>query len=126
MKAAIVRGVGGTPVYDDFEQPVASLGDNRIRVTAPIRFVQVGAASGPDITLPAAVLRSTPIDLMGSGLGSVPEDRLILCIGQLLRATKTAGLKIATKTVPLSEVESAWHENGSRLRTVFTIEPKNF
>lgn len=93
--------------------------------SAPIRFVQVGAASGPDITLPAAVLRSTPIDLMGSGLGSVPEDRLILCIGQLLRVTKAAGLKIATKTVPLSEVEPAWHENGSLLRTVFTIDPKN-
>ena len=40
----------------------------------PIRFVQVGSASGSDITLPSAVLRSSAIELMGSGIGSIPLD----------------------------------------------------
>jgi NADPH:quinone reductase-like Zn-dependent oxidoreductase len=93
---------------------------------APIRFVQVGAASGSDITLPAAVLRSSPIELMGSGLGSVPNDRLIHCIGELLKATGASGFKIATKVVPLSEVTSAWRENDSNVRTVFMIDAKKF
>ena len=43
----------------------------------PIRFVQVGNASGANITLPASALRSVPIELMGSGLGSVPFDRIV-------------------------------------------------
>jgi NADPH:quinone reductase-like Zn-dependent oxidoreductase len=93
---------------------------------ASIRFVQVGATSGSDITLPAAVLRSSPIELMGSGLGSVPNDRLFHCIGEVLKATGPSGFQIATRTVPLSEVESAWEENDSTLRTVFTVGTKNF
>jgi NADPH:quinone reductase-like Zn-dependent oxidoreductase len=91
----------------------------------PIRFVQVGAMSASEITLPAAILRSSPVELMGSGLGSVPNDRLIRCIGEVLKATGPAGFQIATKTVPLSEVESAWQENDSPLRTVCTVGAKN-
>jgi NADPH:quinone reductase-like Zn-dependent oxidoreductase len=93
---------------------------------ARIRFVQVGATSGSDMTLPAAVLRSSPIELMGSGLGSVPDDRLIHCIGEVLKATAPGGFQIATKMVPLSEIESAWHENDSTVRTVCTVGTKNF
>jgi NADPH:quinone reductase-like Zn-dependent oxidoreductase len=92
---------------------------------APMRFVQIGATSGSDLTLPAAVLRSAPIELMGSGLGSVANDRLIHCIGEVLKAAGPGGFEIATKTIPLSGVEAAWQENDSGLRTVFTIGTKN-
>ena len=87
----------------------------------PIRFVQVGAASGSNITLPSAVLRSSPIELLGSGLGSVSADRFIYCIGELLKAAVPSGFKIATKVVPLSEVESAWQDWDSTMRTVFVV-----
>lgn len=88
----------------------------------PIRFVQIGAMSGGDITLPSAVLRSSAIELMGSGIGSVPLDRLIACIGDLLQAAPAAGFKIATTPMPLSRVEQAWEQDDSRRRTVFLIE----
>lgn len=92
----------------------------------PIRFVQVGAASGSDITLPSAVLRSSAIELMGSGIGSIPLDRLLNVIGGLLQATTPGGFKIAVKPVPLSEVEQAWSKDDSTRRTVFTVdEPKS-
>ena len=71
----------------------------------PIRFVQVGSVSGADITLPSAVLRSSAIELMGSGIGSVPKERFVNAIGSLLNAAVSAGLRIATNTVPLSNVE---------------------
>jgi NADPH:quinone reductase-like Zn-dependent oxidoreductase len=86
----------------------------------PIRFVQVGSVSGADITLPSAVLRSSAIELMGSGIGSVPKERLVNAIGLLLDAAVSAGLKIATKTVPLSDVEQAWDSDDKTRRTVFT------
>lgn len=88
----------------------------------PIRFVQVGSISGADITLPSAVLRSSAIELIGSGIGSVPVERLIACIADLLRAAPAAGFKIATTPRPLSEVERAWSEDDSQRRTVFLIE----
>jgi NADPH:quinone reductase-like Zn-dependent oxidoreductase len=87
----------------------------------PIRFVQIGAVSGPDITLPSAALRSSAIELMGSGLGSVPLDRFVCCIGKLLQATMPGGFKIAAKPVSLSEVEQAWPKDDSTRRTVFTM-----
>ncbi len=87
----------------------------------PIRFVQVGSASGADINLPSAVLRSSAISLMGSGIGSVPFERLVLAIGGLLCATVPGGFRIAARPVPLSDVEQAWPLDDSTRRTVFTM-----
>jgi NADPH:quinone reductase-like Zn-dependent oxidoreductase len=87
----------------------------------PIRFVQVGSASGSDITLPSAVLRSSAILLMGSGIGSVPLDRFVHAVSGLLQATVPAGFAIAAHAVPLSEVEQAWPRDESTRRTVFTV-----
>jgi NADPH:quinone reductase-like Zn-dependent oxidoreductase len=87
----------------------------------PIRFVQIGSVSGSDITLPSAVLRSSAIELMGSGIGSIPLDRLVLAIGGLLRATVPGGFKIAANPVPLPDVEQVWPRDDSTRRTVFTL-----
>jgi NADPH:quinone reductase-like Zn-dependent oxidoreductase len=87
----------------------------------PIRFVQIGNASGANITLPAAALRSTPIELMGSGLGSVPLNRIVGAVEELLRAAVNGGFEIATKTVALSEVEQAWSGDACHPRIVFTV-----
>ncbi|MGV2122106.1 quinone oxidoreductase family protein [Agrobacterium vitis] len=86
----------------------------------PLRFVQVGAVSGGQISLPAAVLRSSAIELMGSGIGSVPRNRMIQTIGELLQAARPAGLKIATAPVALSKVQEIWDTDDSTVRTVLT------
>jgi len=87
---------------------------------APIRFVQIGAVSGPDITLPSAVLRSSAIELMGSGIGSIPLDRFVHAISDLLHATVPGGFAIAANPVPLSDVEQAWARDDGARRTVLT------
>jgi NADPH:quinone reductase-like Zn-dependent oxidoreductase len=87
----------------------------------PIRFVQIGSASGSNITLPSATLRSSAIELMGSGIGSIPLSRLVNAVGELLKAAAPGGFRIATKSVPLSEVEQAWPDDDSSRRTVLTV-----
>ena len=87
--------------------------------TAEIRFVQIGAMTGGQITLPADVLRSAPIHIMGSGLGSVAAPRLLAAIRAVLAAAKPAGLQIAARTVPLAAIEAAWSEADSARRIVF-------
>ena len=84
-------------------------------------FIQIGTAGGTNITLPGAILRSTPIKLMGSGLGSVPINRIVGAIEQVLRAAVAGHFEIATKPTPLSEVEQAWSNDGYMPRVVFTI-----
>jgi NADPH:quinone reductase-like Zn-dependent oxidoreductase len=89
--------------------------------TVPIRFVQIGSTSGGDITLPSAVLRSSAIELMGSGIGSIPLDRLIKATSDLLQATIPGGFKIAINPMPLNEIEQAWASDDSSRRTVVTM-----
>jgi NADPH:quinone reductase-like Zn-dependent oxidoreductase len=79
----------------------------------PVRFVHVGGASGEDsIDLPGAALRSSSIQLMGSGLKSVPLEKLLAAIANVFSISKSANLQIATRTVPLSAVEEAWDAPG--------------
>jgi NADPH:quinone reductase-like Zn-dependent oxidoreductase len=84
-----------------------------------IRFIAIGSASGSDITLPDAVLRSSGLELMGSGLRSIPVERLLKASEGLFQAVKPAGLEIKTEAVPLADVERAWSESGKRSRIVF-------
>jgi hypothetical protein len=43
----------------------------------PNRYVQIGTASAPNITLPGIALRSSAIQLMGSGIGSVALEQIL-------------------------------------------------
>ena len=87
----------------------------------PVRFVQIGAISGPDIVLPGAVLRAAAITLLGSGIGSVTLPRLLLSMQEVLNACVPAGLQIATEAVPLAELDQHWENADSLVRTVFTL-----
>jgi NADPH:quinone reductase-like Zn-dependent oxidoreductase len=87
----------------------------------PVRFVHVGGASREqNIELPGAALRSSAIQLMGSGLKSVPFPNLIDAIGRVFEAVTPANLQIATKQVPLAEIGNAWGSPG-KPRIVVTV-----
>lgn len=84
----------------------------------PIRIVQIGAASGADITLPGAALRSSALQLMGSGVGSIPQPRILAAVRGVLEAAPRAGFKVATRTLPLAEVATAWEAGDATSRIV--------
>lgn len=85
----------------------------------PVRFVQVGSSSGGEITLPSAALRSSAIVLMGSGIKSVSLPDLLAAVGHVFAAAAPASLKIATRALPLSDVQTAWNEDAGKARIVF-------
>jgi mannitol-specific phosphotransferase system IIBC component len=87
----------------------------------PIRFVHIGAVSGRNIMLPSAALRSSAIQLMGSGIGSIPMGRILKSIDSLLQATIPGGFQIVTEAFPLGEVEHVWSMTGSAARAVFNM-----
>ena len=94
---------------------------SRAGTDAPIRFIQIGTASGAKITLSGAILRSTPIELKGSGLGSIPVNRIVRGVEEVLHAAVAGRFEMATKLVPLSEVERVWSTDAYMPRVVFTI-----
>ena len=89
------------------------------KIGKALRFVQIGSIGGAAIPLPAHTLRSFPLDLMGSGIGSVPMPRIRNAVGEVLRAASAAGLTTNAKAVPLVDVEKYWSTLDPRSRTVF-------
>ncbi len=84
----------------------------------PIRYVQIGSIGGASIDLPGAVLRSSALQLMGSGIGSIPFPNLFSAIKGVLEAAPTAGFDIATERVALADVTNAWLVEDARTRIV--------
>lgn len=85
-----------------------------------IRFVQIGSLSGQMISLPSGALRSSGLELLGSGLGSVSNEVLVKNIGELMKAIVPGRLKIAAQAVPLTQVAEAWSSKTAD-RIVFTL-----
>ncbi|WP_207101115.1 quinone oxidoreductase family protein [Paracoccus shandongensis] len=91
------------------------------REGVPMRLVQVGSMSAPDITLPAAVLRASAIELTGSGNGSVAVPDLIETIAKVLGAAVSDGLRIDFTPVPFDRFDQAWPQDDSTRRSVFIM-----
>ena len=90
-----------------------------------MRFVQIGAISGREIAVPAAVLRSSAIEMMGSGFGSIRFERLTVAIQGVLQAARRAGLTLEYRCVPLSEIDATWGEPDAGRRIIYTTAPSS-
>lgn len=86
----------------------------------PLRFVQIGSMAGDELPLLASLLRFRANVLLGSGSGSVPMDRVLATVRDLLASSDKAGFGIETETAPLSDVSSAWTRDTGNRRLVIT------
>jgi NADPH:quinone reductase-like Zn-dependent oxidoreductase len=76
--------------------------------TANIAYVQIGAMSGPEASVPAALLRSRRIRISGSGAGSASIADVIAEIPVYMQLIAAKKVEVPTQTYPLSEVTKAW------------------
>jgi len=91
-------------------------------VAGTVRFVTCGSMAGESINLPSAVLRSSPIEILGSGFGSLSREALealnTTILPEMVKLAAAGKLKVETATAPLSNIEAAWDmdvEPGKRL-----------
>jgi NADPH:quinone reductase-like Zn-dependent oxidoreductase len=79
------------------------------------RLVQVGQTAGPVISLPAAVLRSTALTILGTA--GIP-DRSVLAdaLQQVMAHAANGKLHVDTERVPLASVEAAWDRDSQGRR----------
>jgi hypothetical protein len=85
---------------------------------ARIRFIQIGSIAGPAISLSAATLRSSGIELLGSGFGSASLDQLLKVIAEFFQQAANQPFQFQTKAAPLRDVEALWNTTeaeGTRL-----------
>ena len=74
--------------------------------------------AGPTIALSAAALRSSGLELYGSGGGTVPREAIFEAFPQLWALDTGGKLRIKTEPIPLADVENAWQRrdlDGRRL-----------
>ncbi len=85
----------------------------------PIRYIEIGSMSGREIALPSAVLRSSALVLMGSGVASVPLPRLLDAIRGVFEAAQSAAFDVAINPTPLAQVHDVWFGPQPNGRIVF-------
>lgn len=73
------------------------------------RFVSIGSAAGKkEILLPSPILRSSGLELLGSGLKSCTVEELLSAIQGVFGLAATGDLSIDTKIFDLADIEKAW------------------
>jgi NADPH2:quinone reductase len=94
----------------------ALTGHNLKAESSRIRLVEIGEMAGPTISLSAAALRSSGLELYGSGGGSVPHTAIFDTFPQLWALAAAGKLRIETEPVALADIERVWlrHDQGGR------------
>ncbi len=87
--------------------------------TKRIRFVQIGNSADANISLPAATLRSSGLELLGSGFGSASLDQIRQAIADFFAIAAKDPLEFSIATAKLSEVEALWNQKEEGTRLVF-------
>jgi NADPH2:quinone reductase len=126
LKAAFAREAGdsGFDVIIDYvwghptEVLLAAMTKSEFAVvTKEARLVQVGENAGPTIALPAAVLRSTALTILGTA-GIPSREILADAMQQVLARAAHGELRIETERVPLVDINQTWRRpetSGRRL-----------
>lgn len=123
--APVVQGGGIQVILDYLWGPsalailMACGGHGSLRGEPRIRFVQIGAISGRTIPLPADILRSSGVEILGSGLGSLSAESILHSLRTMYEAAATTKFVIETEAVPLSDVTAAWPRDTGNRRLVF-------
>ena len=88
-----------------------------------VRYVIDGASAGTATALPTSVVASTPLTLMGSGIGGLSVLDLVQAAADALQIAGTTDLQIDLDALPLSEITEAWLTTDDRRRIVVTTWP---
>jgi NADPH2:quinone reductase len=82
-----------------------------------IRFVQIGQSAGATITLAGATLRSSGVELLGSGFGSASMEEIFRALAKFFGEAAKAPFVTKIQPAALRDVETLWNapERGGRL-----------
>ena len=87
--------------------------------TSPVRFIQIGESAGHLISLPAATLRSSKLELLGSGFGSASFEQIWHALGEFFAAAANEPFQFNTRAAPLQNIDAHWNSPEEGVRLVF-------
>ncbi|WP_433258462.1 quinone oxidoreductase family protein [Streptosporangium sp. CA-135522] len=87
--------------------------------TAPLSWIQIGSIAGQSAPIPSTALRSAHLQIVGSGIGSVPARDFLAELPELASAVTAGAIDVRACAVPLAQVAQAWTaETGDRIVVV--------
>lgn len=85
------------------------------------RLVSIGEMAGATISLPSRALRSSGLELYGSGGGGIAPQAIFETFPQLWTLAAGGRLHIETESVPLADVEDTWQRRDGQGRRLVLI-----
>lgn len=83
-----------------------------------LTWIQIGSSAGLESPIPSAALRAVRLQLVGSGQGSVDTHGFLAELDVLAQEITNGSLTVASRPVPLAEVETAWADTAGSERIV--------
>jgi NADPH:quinone reductase-like Zn-dependent oxidoreductase len=97
---------------------MTAIATNRADDSRPLIWIEIGSVAGPDAAIPSAALRALPLQIVGSGQGSVSTAGILVELPTLVAEISSGALHIDARAVPLVDVASAWQHAESAERIV--------
>ncbi|MFT4108242.1 zinc-binding dehydrogenase [Propionicimonas sp.] len=77
-------------------------------------YTQIGGLAGRTAAVPADLLRSRPIRILGSGLGSVSNEKLLAGLPGVIGLIADGTLAVPYTPFPIEDAAAAWAHTGDR------------
>ena len=119
-------GVDGVDVVVDYlwgrpaEALLRAISQKGLTKAAPrVRYVQVGSSAGTEISLPAAALRSSALELLGSGFVSASLEQIRAAVVEFFAMAAMEPFVFEVTAAALKDVGELWNEREAGVRLVF-------
>jgi NADPH:quinone reductase-like Zn-dependent oxidoreductase len=84
-----------------------------------IRYMEIGSIAGSAISLAGATLRSSGLELLGSGFGSASVEQIWQVLAEFFQSAAEEPFQLNVKTAALGDVEALWNSDERGARLVF-------
>lgn len=109
--------VWGEGTAKAIEQLVSERADR----SRPLTWIEIGSVAGQTAAIPSAALRASRLQIIGSGIGSVPGREIVNVLPALVKEIARGTFRIDARAVPLRDVEQAWTEVTQRRERIVLI-----
>jgi NADPH:quinone reductase-like Zn-dependent oxidoreductase len=96
---------------------MTAIATSRTDDSRPLTWIEIGSVAGLTAAIPSAALRALPMQIVGSGQGSVSTAGILAELPALVDEIGSGALRIDARSVPLADVTRAWQgvEPGARV-----------
>jgi NADPH:quinone reductase-like Zn-dependent oxidoreductase len=101
-------------------EAMTAIATHRRDEARPLTWIEIGAVAGATADIPAAALRALPLQIVGSGQGSVPTRDILAELPAIAEAVGSGALRIDARAVPLTDVATVWQDADGAARIVLT------